>query len=134
MTTYREAAAQGAANYKGKVQTTNATVTDVVFGDGNYTLNDNEAGLFTVRVVGRNIAGDESAGYVLQGVFDRKTGAGTTAIVGTVNKLAIEDAAVATAWDANVVADTAAGGIKVQVTGEASKNIDWTATVTYVTA
>ena len=75
----------------------------------------------------RTDADNESAGYLIQGVIDRNSGAATTALVGspTVTVLA-EDTA---AWDVAVSADTGYGSLKVAITGETGKTINWVAVI-----
>lgn len=107
-----------------KVETTDATPTTTT----TLTMADDTTWLFDVLLVARRADVDgESAAYRLTGCVKRDTGAASTALVGTVTKAVIaEDTA---AWDADVVVNTSVGGIRLQVTGEASKTIRWVGTV-----
>lgn len=116
-------------------QTTDAT-TSYLNADDSGTLTaarivalpDNATYTFDVLVTARRTdAANESAGYRLSGVIDRQSGAGTTALVGTVTKVVLgEDTA---AWDADIFVDTTNGGFTVQVTGEVGKTIRWVAAI-----
>ena len=103
----------------------------VITTSNRIILEDDSTYMFQILVSARRTdANDESAGYQLLGVIDRNVGAGTTALVGAVDKTAFEDTP---AWDANVVAETAtAGSLEIQVTGEAAKSISWVAHVRLV--
>jgi len=80
--------------------------------------------------VGRRTDVDgESAGYRFAGVIDRQTNAASTALVDGVSKDRIEDTAQ---WDADVSADTTNGSLKIEVTGQAAKNINWVAFIRLV--
>lgn len=135
MSSLRERLMQGRTQTQGTVTTTNGTVTDLNPKGGVLALGNSKAIAVTVDVVGRRTdSGSEVAGYKLFGVVKRGANAGTTALVGTPSKDAKEDSAIAATWDANLIADTTAGGVKVQVTGEAAKTIKWTATFRYTEA
>ena len=71
-------------------------------------------------VARRTDADNESAAYWLQGCVDNN--AGTVALVGAVQKTAIEDTP---AWDVNTV--VAGTRLNLRVTGEAAKTIYWNA-------
>jgi hypothetical protein len=107
----------------GSGSTTNASETSLIFN-----VSDNPTGLavpidttwmFTTYVVARRQDADnESAAYWLQGAIDNN--AGTVALVGTVQKTAVEDSS---SWDANIYA--LGGRYVLRVTGETSKTIYW---------
>jgi len=108
-------------------QTTNGTASEVLLNAAQrMVVPDDTTWAFTGVVVARRTdANNESAGYKIEGVIDRNSGAGTVALVGTPTVTVLgEDTA---AWDVTVSADTSYGSLKVAVTGEASKTINWVA-------
>lgn len=116
------------SNFIARIATTNATQTEM-FLDGSsnrLVLANNTTWTFDILITARRTDVDnEGAGYSFQGVIDRNGNAASTAIVGTVTKTVIaEDTA---AWDVDVDADTTNGSLRIRVTGEASKNINWVA-------
>jgi len=111
--------------------TTNATQTELltVNGGGSRRLElpDDSTWAFEALITARRTdANDESAAYRIFGCIDRNTGVATTALVGSLVEDIIEDTA---AWDVDINADTTNGALRVQVTGEAAKNIRWVATI-----
>jgi hypothetical protein len=114
--------------------TTDDTVTRLTIdgaaatANNQITISDNETALVVARVIARRTdADDEGAAYELKAAFDRNSGSGSLAIIGSVTQTIIaEDKA---AWDATLVADTSTGVIGIDVTGEAAKTIRWTASV-----
>ncbi len=113
-------------------QTTDATANVEMFLDGSsarMTIASDTTWHFEVLVVARRTNADnESASYRFEGCIDNN--AGVTALVGTVNKTVVaEDTA---AWDTQVTADDANDSLKIDVTGEAAKNINWVAFVRVV--
>ncbi len=108
-------------------ETTNTTATELfVDGDGSTRLiiADDTSWTFSIYIVAkRTDASGESAGYKYEGVIDRQSGAGTTALVGTISEtIFAEDSSP---WSVTVMADTTNGSLKVEVTGEAGKDISW---------
>ena len=105
------------------------TLNGAVASSGNViVLEDDSTYAFDILVSARRTdANDESAAYQLLACLDRNTGVATTALVGTVTKHVIAEDTVA--WDVNVTADTTLGAVKVSVTGEAGKDISWTASI-----
>ena len=98
--------------------------------DNQIILPNESAMTFTGTVVVREDAsdGDDYAGWEIKGVIMRQGQASDTALgVGIVNDLyhtaGLANAAVA------LSADTTNGGLKIQVTGIASTNLNWVATV-----
>ncbi len=97
----------------------------------NQVILENESAMtFTGTVVVREDAsdGDDYAGWEIKGVIMRQGQASDTTLgVGIVNSLyhtsGLANAAVA------LSADTTNGGLKIQVTGIASTNLNWVATV-----
>ena len=110
--------------------TTDATSTEL-FLDGSsnrLTMNNNTTWGFNISVVARRTnATGENAYFSLQGAIVRNANAASTVIVGTVAKTVV--ARDSAAWDVNVTADTTNGSLKIAVTGEAAKNIQWVAYV-----
>ena len=69
-------------------------------------------------------AGDTKA-WEFKGAIKRGANAAATSIVGSVIKDVIASDAGASTWDITITADTTNGGIKVEVTGQASTTIRW---------
>lgn len=116
-------------------QTLGAAVTALTLDGGapvagnTLVLLDDSAWGAEVSVVGRNAAAEQMAYYVLRCGIRRGAGAGTTVIVGVVDKVIIaEDIA---AWDANLTADVVNGALQVEVTGVAATTINWVAQVRF---
>lgn len=114
----------------GGVSTTNNTPTeiylDVDYGVHRLATQDNRAYLFKVKVVARNSAAQETAGYDLEFVFDRGATAATSRVSGITKNVIHEDIA---GWDVGVTADTTNGRPNISVTGENSKTIYWYARI-----
>ena len=89
----------------------------------SYTLPAGSTGAYTATIVAREPATDDSAGYILRGVWKRPA-AGNAAVPGggalVVDSAVREDQA---AWDATCVLATFA--LQIQVTGENAKTIEW---------
>jgi hypothetical protein len=92
-------------------------------------LPNNSTYTFRVQVVAMQKASDgtNTAGYTFEGVIRRGANAAATVLKNSVKTVLQEDVA---GWDCNVSADTTNGGLAVTVTGAASTNIRWVATVT----
>lgn len=126
-------AAQGDAQSSQHVlrcTTSNGAQTEM-FLDGSserMALPNDTTWAFRILVTARRTdANDESAAYSYHGCIDRNASAAATALVGTVTESVIaEDTA---AWSVSVDADTTNGSLRVQVTGEAAKTIQWVAHV-----
>lgn len=113
-------------------QTTDATPAEMlVAGTARLSLPNDSTFAFRIMLVARRTdANDESAAYEFKGCIDRNANAASTALVGSVTKTVLaEDTA---AWDADVTADTTNGALKLTVTGEAAKTINWVARVELV--
>jgi hypothetical protein len=67
--------------------------------------------------------GSQGAGYLISGCF-RKDGAANPAVVGTINHHTTEEDVAG--WDA--VMSVSGANVRIVVTGEAAKNINWVAT------
>ena len=110
-----------------KIQTTNATATELLFGDGSNThraiiANDTTA-VFEALIVGRQTDADDNSGaYKIQGAIDNN--ANTVALVGTPSVTTIgEDTA---GWAVSAAADDTNKSLKLIVTGAAGDAINWT--------
>ena len=116
--------------------TTNATAEAMTADNGtasssNQIVLQNESAIsFTGTVVCREDAtdGDDYAGWEIKGVIMRQGAAADTSLgVGIVNKLYASSGI--SAADVALSADTSNGCLKIQVTGVASTNLNWVATV-----
>jgi len=109
-------------------QTTNGTTTSLYLdgvGDRLNIANDT-AWMFEIKIVARRTDADgESAGYIMRGVINNDSN--ITSLVGSLTEeYANEDTST---WAVNAVADDANDALDIQVTGEASKTINWVAFV-----
>lgn len=110
-----------------KIQTTDATATELLFGDGSNThraiiANDTTA-VFEALIVGRQTDADgNSAAYKIQGSLDNN--ATTVALVGTP---VITDIGEDTAgWAVSAEADDTNKSLKLLVTGAIGDAVNWT--------
>lgn len=107
-------------------ETNNATPTNL-FLDANTTarlvLRDNEVWSFHGRVVARRTnTTKEHAEYTIEGLIHRNGGVATTTLDRQVVTTLFEDDAT---WTVALSADTTNGALQIQVTGAASKTIQW---------
>lgn len=115
-----------------RTHTVNATPTEA-FLDGTagvhrLVLPDDSTWTFSATVTGhRQDASDGHAGYKVEGVIYRGSGASTTAIQGAVMKSVLAESNPQ--WDINITADITNGSLKVEVIGQASKIIRWVALI-----
>ncbi len=131
-------AAQGDAQASalvGRVNTTNATQTELLLdglgGNKRLTLNNDCSWGFEILIVARRTDADnESAVFQIVGGIDRNTNAASTALIAAITKTVVarDDAA----WDVDANADTTNGSLRIEVTGEAAKNIQWVAFIRIV--
>jgi hypothetical protein len=116
------------SQYVLRKQTTNNTQTEM-FLDGSserITLANDTTYAYSILIVARRTdANDESATYKHEGTIDRNASAATTAIVTDTRTIISED----NAWVTTIDADTTNGSLRIQVTGENSKTINWVAFV-----
>ena len=92
-------------------------------------LSNNTTAHFRVQLVGRRTDDiGNNYGVALQGMIVRDAGASSTALIGDPSQDVIVNPNNLN-WNATVVADTTAGALSIQVTGEAAKNILWSAVV-----
>ena len=83
--------------------------------------------VFRIFVVAQTaLSGTDTAGWEFLGLINRPSG-GSAAFVGTPTKTAIANTSGASSWDCSLTTTT--GAFSVQVTGEASTSIDWTASI-----
>lgn len=122
--------------------TTDATAT-VLTSDGGaaaatnqYALSSGMASCLRIMVIARQTAGSGTVGDCKAWVADAllKNIGGTTSLVAAVSPTAVAADAGAAAWSIAITADNALDVLKVEVTGEASKTIQWTAVVLGVDA
>lgn len=101
---------------------------DGTAGSVRLTLPDDATWTFKITVTGhRTDLGNGHAGYTAAGVIYRGSGAATTAIQGSVNKVVLAESNPA--WDINISADNTNGSLRILVTGETGKIIRWLALV-----
>lgn len=115
-----------------RIETTNNTTTEM-FLDGSagtqrILLPNNSLFTFDILVAARRTdAVGGGAGYRFVGVIKKDTTNASTTFVGTPSKTVIGETDAP--WDANVVADTTNGALRVNVVGQNGKTIRWVATV-----
>jgi len=97
-------------------------------GGTRLTLPDDSTWTFRVTVTAhRTDLPNGHAGYTASGVIYRGSGAATTAILGSVQKVVLAESNPV--WDINISADSVNGSLRILVTGEAGKIIRWVALV-----
>jgi hypothetical protein len=101
---------------------------DGTAGSIRLILPDDATWTFRVTITGhRTDLGNGHAGYTASGVIYRGSGANTTAIQGSVNKMVLAESNPS--WDINISADNINGSLRLLVTGETGKIIRWLALV-----
>jgi hypothetical protein len=113
--------------------TTNATAealttnNSTAAADNQITLPDNSAYAFHGTIVAREKAseGTECAAWKVEGLIRREGSAGTTVLVNSATTI-IDNTY---SWGMALSADTTNGCLKIEVTGAASTNIYWAATI-----
>jgi hypothetical protein len=112
--------------------TAEALTTDNSAGstDDQIILPNNSAYSFSGTIIARESATDGSdyASWEIKGALLRDANAAST-VLGNGIKNKLYASAGASAWDIALTADTTNGGLKIEVTGAASTNIRWVATV-----
>ena len=104
-------------------QTTDATATEIFLNDGSSEV-EIESGV-TAKFKATIVATDSTDTVALTKTGLIQNVSGTTSLIGTViTETFAEDSG--NNWDIEVTADDANDKLKVEVTGEASKTIDWT--------
>jgi hypothetical protein len=110
--------------------TTDATATELLAQNSRVTLPNNSAYSFSGTIIAREsaAAGSDYASWEIKGALLRDANAAST-VLGNGIKNKLYASAGASAWDIALTADTTNGGLKIEVTGAASTNIRWVATV-----
>lgn len=121
-----------AGKYLLRTVTTTNTPTEAFFdgtgGSVRLVLPDDSTWSFKATITAhRTDADDGHAGYTVQGVIYRKSGAGTVAFQGNPSKSVISESN--TQWDINIIPDTTNGSLRVNVTGQTGKTIRWVALI-----
>lgn len=117
-------------------QTTNATPTALTTNGGGVALTNTpvvgnfSAASFTGILIARHSTSGDVSAWRVEGLFRRGIDAASTALVASTVTLIGQDAGAA-AWVVALTADTATGGLRVTVTGEAGKTIRWTLNLQY---
>lgn len=108
-------------NFIISITTTDDAVTEALLMSGNrIEIEDNSTVMYDIHVVGADST--EHHGVKIKGIIDRTSG--TTSLVGSPAKeILVEND---DGWNANVVADTLNGSLKITVQGEASRTVQWT--------
>jgi hypothetical protein len=120
--------------------TTNATPTELgvsnSIGGGapsSYiALPFNSAWLFDIRIVGTNTSSGGNVfigSYQVGGYIGASASTFVLGTISTVTSPSLYSIGTVTGWSAAITADTTVGGPKITVTGAASTNISWAATV-----
>lgn len=115
-----------------RTHTINSTPTEAFIdgtnGSVRLVLPDNSTWTFKATITGhRTDINNGHAGYTINGVIYRNSGANTTAIQGSIIKNVIAESNPA--WDINITADSTNGSLKITVIGETAKTIRWVAYV-----
>jgi hypothetical protein len=119
-----------------RIATTDATPvalsssTSAAGADNQIILPNNSAYSFSGTIIARESAavGSDYASWEIKGALLRDANAAST-VLGNGIKNKLYASAGASAWDIALTADTTNGGLKIEVTGAASTNIRWVATV-----
>lgn len=116
-------------------QTTNNTQTTLTSGggaastDNQLVLPNGSACVFVGEVVGRQPSTGDTIAWKFEGVIRRGANAAATAMVAAATVTQIAADAGASTWALAVDADTTNGCLRIRVTGENSKTINWTGRV-----
>ena len=101
---------------------------DGTAGSVRLVLPDDCTWTYKITVTGhRTDIQDGHAGFTVDGVIYRASGAATTALQGKPNKVVLSRSNPA--WDINISADSTHGSLSITVTGETGKTIRWLALV-----
>ena len=93
-------------------------------GSIRLTLPDNSTWSFSAMVTAHQTSGTGGrAGYKIEGVIYRDSGANTISFQGNPIKSVLAESDPA--WDINILADTTNGSLSLNVTGETGKTIRW---------
>ena len=109
-------------NFVMSIETTDATPTEALLTTGNrIVIDDDSTVMYNVHIIGAD--GTDNYGIKLQGIIDRTSG--TLSLIGNPSKETLADTTNDT-WSGSVSADTVNNSLKILVTGEASKTVNWT--------
>ena len=109
-------------NFVMSIETTDATPTEALLTTGNRIVIDNNSTvMYNVHIIGAD--GTDNYGIKLQGIIDKTSG--TLALIGTPSRETLADTTSDT-WSGSVVADSVNSSLKISVTGEAAKTVNWT--------
>ena len=104
------------------IETTDATPTEALLTTGSrIVVDDDSTVMYKVHIIGAD--GTDNYGIKLQGIIDRTSG--TLSLIGNPSKETLADTTNDT-WSGSVSADTVNNSLKILVTGEASKTVNWT--------
>jgi len=112
-------------------QTTDATATVLASNTNDAAttnqviLPNNSAYFFKGSCIAGVTGSGDTKAWEFKGAIKRGANAAATSIVGSVIKDVIASDSGASTWDITITADTTNGGIKVEVTGQASTTIRW---------
>lgn len=118
-----------------KATTADATTTvlrstTAAAGTTNQVILPNNAAYFVKgSIIGQDTGTGDASAWTFEGVITRGASAATTALVAAIAPALVAQSAGAAAWTVAVEADTVNGGLKISVTGEAAKNINWLSNV-----
>ena len=106
------------------------TILGVIGSSTSYQLQPNQSVTFTALVVARDTAGTDTASWEIKGMA-RRGETGSTVPVGVVINSLGKDVG-ANAWQISAVTGDSAGGLNVNIVGEAGKTIRWVQRMTLV--
>ena len=111
-----------------RTHTINATLTEAFLdgtgGSARLVLPDDSTWTYKATIVGHRTDGmDGHAGYTVDGVVYRMSGANTTALLGKPIKQILAESN--TPWDINITADATNGSLSFFVKGQSGKTIRW---------
>ena len=121
----------GQVNFHGV--TTTGTVTEIYLGGVSgqrFVLRDKSCVSFNILVSAVNYNTGDSSGWQLSGTIKRRSGAATTAIVGSVSTLKASEQGGLTV-DPLINADTTNGALRLRVTGVNGNTVYWNAAMSY---
>ena len=109
-------------NYVLSIITTNATPTEALLSSASRIVIDtNSTVMYKIHIVASD--GTDQLGVRKQGLIDR-TGASPVALLGSPSTEILVD--TSNVWEGNVTADTVNNSLKVSVTGDTGKTVQWT--------
>ena len=109
-------------NYVLSIITTNAAPTEALLSSASRIVIDtNSTVMYKIHIVASD--GTDQLGVRKQGLIDR-TGASPVALLGSPSTEILVD--TSNVWEGNVTADTVNNSLKVSVTGDTGKTVQWT--------